>query len=105
MFQPTVPATLADKEDIKVSEIYDASQNLAKNNDGNFSSTGVFPTVQFDNESSKENQSEVNSPHSLQNADLDFSSTRVLPNKTFDSGSNKENPTAKTSAVEENIHS
>ena len=46
----SVPATLADKEDIKVSEIYDASQNIAKNTDGNFASTGVIPIVQFDNE-------------------------------------------------------
>ena len=38
----SVPATLADKEDIKASEIYDASQNLAKNNDGKFSNTGFF---------------------------------------------------------------
>ena len=101
----SVSATIADKEDIKASEIYDASQNLAKNNDGNFSSTGVFPTVQFDNESSKENQSEVKSPHSRQNADLDFSTTRVFPNVTFDKESNKENPTAKTSAVEVHVHS
>ena len=38
----SVPATLADKEDIKASEIYDASQNLAKNTDGNFASTWDF---------------------------------------------------------------
>ena len=101
----SIPATLADKEDIKASEIYDASQNFAKSTAGNFSSTGVFPIVQFDNESGKENQSEVASPYLLQNADLDFSSTRVSPNVPFDSGSNKENPTAKTSAVKEHIHS
>ena len=35
----SIPATLEDKEDIKASEIYDASQNIAKNNDGNFSGT------------------------------------------------------------------
>ena len=51
----SVPATLAENEDIKASEIYDASQNLAKNTDGNFASTEVFPIVQFDNESSKKN--------------------------------------------------
>jgi hypothetical protein len=36
------PATHADNEDIKASEIYDASQNLAKNNDGKFANTGFF---------------------------------------------------------------
>ena len=36
---------------------------------------------------------------------MDFSSTRVFPNVSFDRESNKENPTAKTSAVEEHIHS
>ena len=61
MVNPTsLSATHADNEDIKASEIYDASQNLAKNNaDGNFSSTRVFPGVPFDSESSKENQSKV----------------------------------------------
>ena len=101
----SVPATLANNENIKASEIYDASQNFAKSTDGNFARTGIFPIVQFDNESRKENQSEVASPHLLQNVDLDFSSTRVFPSVPFDSGSNKETPTAKTSAVEEHIHS
>ena len=41
----SVPATLADKEDIKASEIYDAPQYLAKNTDGKFASPGVFPIV------------------------------------------------------------
>ena len=75
----SVPATLADKEDIKASETYDASQNLAKN------------------------QSEVASPHLLLNVDSDFSSTKVFLSVLLDSGSSKENPTAKTSAVKEHI--
>ena len=64
----------------------------------------LFPIVQVDNESSKEDQSEVSSPHLLQNVHLDFSSTRVFPSVPLDSGSSKENSTAKTSAVKEHIH-
>ena len=100
----SVTSSHADNEDIKASEIYDSSQNLANSTDGNFSNNGIFPIVQFDNESGKENQSEVASPHLLQNVDSDFSSTRVFLSVPLDSGSSKENPTAKTSAVKEHIH-
>ena len=91
----SVIATYADNEDIKASENYDASENLAKSNDGDSIGIEVLPIVQFDNESSKEALSEVSSPLPMQNVDAEVSSTKVIPNVLFESGSNKENPPTK----------